>query len=378
MECGVARCPSAAGPGYAAGGATAVPCEPYRAIGFAAAAFANAAYDPQAPGTQPVRSILSIIGVALSIGILIMGNFVEDTVDHVMDFQFYTAGRHDLMVTFVEPTTGDAIGELKHLRGVKSIEPFRATPVRLVHGSRQRRMDLLGLPKKQRLNRVADALRGPVELPQIGLVLSRRLAEVLDCQLGDLIKVESLEGLRNVEQVPVAAVVDDYLDMSAYMELHALRRLLREQDAVSGAAITTDAREAKHLYHELKQIPRIAGVSLKSALIQSYEQTMAENLLRMKLLNVIFACVVAVGVVYNCAQISLAERSRELATLRVLGYTRGETSRILLVELAILVMTAIPLGLFCGYGLAWLLCAALNTELHRFPLIIRGLRMPSP
>ena len=126
------------------------------------------------------------------------------------------------------------------------------------------------------------------------------------------------------------------------------------------------------LYRELKQTPKIAGVGIKRAAIDSYRKTMAENLLRMKGINVIFACIVAIGVVYNCARISLAERSRELATLRVLGFTRGETSWVLLGELGVLVAAAIPMGLILGYWLAWLLTAALNTEVHRFPLIIHA------
>ena len=167
-------------------------------------------------------------------------------------------------------------------------------------------------------------------------------------------------------------MIDDYLDLNAYIDLATLRRLLREQDAISGAFLLTDRNQIPELYRELKQTPRVAGISIKRAAIDSYQKTMAENLLRMKGINVLFACIVAIGVVYNFARISLAERSRELATLRVLGFTRGETSSVLLGELAILVVIAVPLGLAVGYVLAWLLTAALNTEVHRFPLIIHG------
>ena len=320
----------------------------------------------------PLRSALSTVGIALSVAILVMGNFVQDTVEHTLDFQFFSVHRHDVMVTFVEPTTQDSLFELQRMPGVKTVEPFRAVPVRLVHHQNRRRMELLGLPATQQLFRVVDPDRGPIELPPGGLVLSRRLADLLGCRCGDNVQVELLEGLRTSSELPIVAVIDDYLDLSAYIELGSLHRLVREQDAVSGATMSTDAAATENLYQQLKQTPRVAGVSIKRADIESYKKTMAENILRMKLLNVIFAAIVAVGVVYNCARISLAERSRELATLRVLGFTRGETSRILLGELAILVLAAIPLGLIMGYGLSWLLSIALNTELHRFPLVIRG------
>jgi putative ABC transport system permease protein len=320
----------------------------------------------------PIRSALSTVGISLSVAILVMGNFVQDTVEHTLDFQFFSVHRQDLMVTFVEPTTQDAIFELQRMPGVRTVEPFRAVPVRLVHQQNKRRMELLGLPAKQTLFRVVDPHRGPIELPPGGLILSRRLADLLGCRCGDQVQVEVLEGSRTTSELPIAAVIDDYLDLSAYMELDSLHRLVREQDAVSGATLSTDSAFLGDLYHQLQQTPRVAGVSIKRADIESYQKTMAENILRMKLINVIFAAIVAIGVVYNCAHISLAERSRELATLRVLGFTRGETSRILLGELAILVVTAIPLGLMMGYGLSWLLSHALNTELHRFPLVIRG------
>ncbi len=320
----------------------------------------------------PVRSALSTIGIALSVGILVMGNFVQDTVEHVLDFQFYSVHRHDLMVTFVEPTTRDALYELQRMPGVRIVEPFRAVPVCLIHQQNKRRMELLGLPASQQLFRVIDPNRGLIELPPGGLVLSRRLADLLGCRRGDQVHVEVLEGLRTTADLPIMAVIDDYLDLSAYMELDSLHRLVREQDAVSGATLSIDEATVGKLYHQLQQTPRVAGVSIKRADIESYQKTMAENLLRMKLLNVIFAAIVSVGVVYNCARILLAERCRELATLRVLGFARSETSRILLGELAILVVAAIPVGLVMGYGLSWLLSSALNTELHRFPLVIRG------
>ncbi|QDU30665.1 FtsX-like permease family protein [Anatilimnocola aggregata] len=321
---------------------------------------------------RPLRAFFSSLGIALSIAILVMGNFLEDTVDHVMDFQFFTTQRQDLMVSFVEPTTGQAARDLGKLPGVIVVEPFRAVPVRLVHRQNQRRLDLLGLTADAQLMRVVDPQRGPMPLPQSGLVISRRLAEVLQCRVGDIVKLEVLEGLRIASDVSIVAVIDDYLDLNAYIELATLRRLLREQDAISGAFLLADRNQMPELYRELKQTPRVAGISIKRAAIDSYQKTMAENLLRMKGINVLFACIVAIGVVYNCARVSLAERSRELATLRVLGFTRGETSWVLLGELAILVVAAIPWGLVVGHGFAWLLTAALNTEVHRFPLIIHG------
>lgn len=320
---------------------------------------------------RPLRAALTSIGIAFSIGILVMGSFIEDTVDHVMRFQFFVAQRYDLLVSYVEPTDGRATRALGRLPGVLAVEPFRAVPARLSRGHRERRLEVLGLSATAALMRPRDPQRGPLLLPEDGLVISSRLATMLDCRRGERLRIEVLEGKRRVCEVPVREIVDDYLDLNAYMELAALRRLLGEQQTVSGAFLQVDPLRADEVYRTLKATPRVAGASVKRVAIENYRRTMAENLLRMRAINVVFAMIVAVGVVYNSSRISLAEHLRELATLRVLGFTRRETAIILWIELACLVAAAIPMGMAVGYVLAWLMTAALNTEVHRFPLVIR-------
>jgi putative ABC transport system permease protein len=317
---------------------------------------------------QPLRAGLSALGVAFGVGILVLGNFMEDTVDYVMNFQFYQVQRQDITVTFVEPTAGRAIHDLRHLPGVLAAEPFRAVPVRIRFGPVTRRLGLLGLSKNRRLFRPRDAQERLMELPAEGLVISEKLAEVLDCRVGDQVQVDVLEGERPVRDVPIAGIVSDFIEVNAYMRLDSLHRLMQEQDAVSGAFLLVDSARLDPLYGELKETPRVSGVALKRASLESYEQTLAENVLRMKTINVLFASIVAFGVVYNSARISLSERSRDLATLRVLGFTREETAKILFGELAAIVAAALPLGCVIGYLLAGFLSASLNTEVHRFPL----------
>ena len=317
---------------------------------------------------QPWRAVFSCLGIALAVGILILGNFIEDTVDYVMGFQFHWVQRQDVTLTFVEPTAGRVVHDLKHLPGVLATEPFRAVPVRIRFGPATRRIGIMGLAADRRLFRPRDASGRLMELPAEGIVVSEKLAEILGCQLGDEVQVEVLEMNRPVRQVPIVGIVSDFVEINAYMQLDALHRLMREQDAISGAFLSVDAVQADRLYARLKETPRVSGVAIKRAALESYERTLAENVLRMKAVNVLFASIVAFGVVYNCARISLAERSRELATLRVLGFTRPETAFILFGELAIIVAAAIPVGWGLGYLFAGLLTASLQTEVHRFPL----------
>ena len=319
---------------------------------------------------RPLKAGLSSLGIAMSVAVLVVGNYGEDALDYLMRFQFERVQRQDVTVGFVEPTHGTVVEELKELPGVMQVEMFRAVRARLRHGHRDRRLAIMGLARDAELFRLLDADEKLVDLPPSGLVLSAKLAELLRAEAGDVITVEVLEGQRPVRRIRIAALIDDYAGTNAYMRIGALHRMMREGAAASGAFLTVDPLRAQALYAELKQTPRVAGVTLQSASIRSFRETVAENMLRMQFFNVIFANILAIGVVYNMARISLSERGRELATLRVLGFTRGEISAILLGELAVITAVAIPVGLAIGYGLAAVIAIGLETEMYRFPLVI--------
>lgn len=319
---------------------------------------------------RPVRALLSAVGMALAACILVLGSFSADALDYMMEFQFDAAQRQDMTVSFVEPAADRAARDLGHLPGVVACEPFRSVGVRLRAGPRSRRMAIMGLEPEGRLYRLLDADWRPVRLPPDGLVISEKLASLLDVGVGDRLTVEVLEGERPVREVPVTGTMTDYTGVACYMTRGALNRLLREGPAVSGAFLATDAARADALYHELKQTPRVAGVSVKRAALRGFQETIAENMKAFRFFNVLFACVIAFGVVYNSARISLAERSRELATLRVIGFTRAEISFILLGELGVLTLASLPAGLVLGRVLVNLLARLFDTDLYRIPPIV--------
>lgn len=320
---------------------------------------------------RKVKTALTAVGIALAVAVVILGSFGKDAIDHVMVAQFSVAQRQDVSVGFAEPSSHAALYELEHLPGVTRVEPIRSVAVRLRSAHRSRRVGLTGVPTNAELVRVMDVHTNPVPVPPDGLVLSKKLAELLEVRPGDRLDVEVLEGDRPVRSAVVAGLVDDFAGTTAYMDLAAVNRLMREGDVVTGAHLLADPARRTELYTAVKNTPRVSGVIIKRDVVDSYQKTIGENILKMRLFNVLFAGVIAFGVVYNSARIALAERGRELATLRVLGFTRGEIARILLGELALLTLTAIPLGLLCGYGLAFgLIKAVYDTELFRLPLVI--------
>jgi putative ABC transport system permease protein len=202
------------------------------------------------------------------------------------------------------------------------------------------------------------------------VVMSQILGDVLGVGRGDSVRLEVLEGARPVRQVLVTGLVDDTMGLAMYMEAGELHRLMREADVASGALLLIDPAREAELSRALKALPVVAGAGFKRAVLQSFRETMAANMNLSILINLVFAGVIAFGVVYNAARVSLSERSRELASLRVLGFTRAEISLILLGELALLTLASLPCGILLGYGLSALIVQSIQSEVYRFPLFI--------
>jgi len=319
---------------------------------------------------QPFRAAASVVGIAFSVAVMVMGLFFVDSMRVMKELQFFVAQRQDVTVSFVEPRSAGSLHELASMPGVMSVEPMRAVPARLRAGPRRREVGVTGLVGIPRLNRIVTLQGERISLPPEGLVLSGTLARILAVGVGDRVQLEVLEGRRPVREVVISELVEDLMGLSAYMEIGALRRLMREGGTLSGGFLQVDDAHLGELYRRLKRTPSVAGVALTRAALRSFEDTLARNMNLMVFFNVGFAAVIAFGVVYNAARISLSERSRELASLRVMGLTRGEISGILLGELAILTLLALPLGSAIGVGLAHAVVASVDSEIFRIPMVV--------
>jgi putative ABC transport system permease protein len=253
---------------------------------------------------------------------------------------------------------------------VERVEPFRSVPATLRFGPRSYRTSIMGIQNGGDLYRLLDTQFNQVELPPRGVVLTDYLADILGISPGDTLTVEVLEGERPVREVPVAGLVSEFIGVSAYMEISALNRLMREGDAVSGAYLSTDSKYDRRIYRELQDMPRVAGTTVRLLAINSFYETMSKQVLIFTSIMTALAMSIAFGVVYNSARISLSERSRDLGSLRVLGFTRGEVSYILLGELGVLTLAAIPIGFAVGRLMATYMTAGMGSDIFRLPVII--------
>jgi putative ABC transport system permease protein len=319
---------------------------------------------------RPFRAAFTSFGIACSVAIIISGTFWRDVVDYMIDVQFNAIEREDASVVLTDPREARVRHEIEGLPGVTQVEGAREVPVRLHAGHRTYRTGIIGLSQHATLRRLLDENLTEIPLPREGLLLTDRLAERLDLRPGDFVRVESLEGTRVTRDVVVAGVVADVFGMLGYMEINALNRLMGEGPSVSSIAVSVAPDQADTVYAQLKERPRVATVTVKASALKTFEETSARNIIFFTGVITIFAAAIAIGVVYNSARIALAERAWELASLRVLGFTRGEVSLFLLGELAIELIAAVPLGLALGYGLAAMMIELMHDETFAMPLII--------
>ena len=319
---------------------------------------------------RPWQAVFTALGLALAVGIPIVPGAMRDGISFLLDFQWTLAQRQDVTVTLIEPGSASAFNDIRHLPGVVHAEAFRSVPARLRFGHRSHRLAVTGVPAGTLLNRALDEHGNPLPVPPDGLLISQKLAQMLGAKPGDTLVMEVQEGRRPSREAPLHGLITDYAGLSAYMDIDALRRLMQEGATVSGAHLSVDAGQRDAFLAKVKQVPRIANLGITSALQQGFRKTTAESVTLIQGIYFTFSVIVAFGVVYNSARIALSERSRDLATLRVVGFTNREVAGVLISELAVLTAVAIPAGLWIGGRLAnWIVLAA-STETIRLPLIL--------
>ena len=319
---------------------------------------------------RPLRSLLGSLGVAAALGLYITASGSTDNVSRMISLIFDQANRADIVVTFAEPRDERALFELSQLPGVMRVEPVRYVNATFTAGHRSKTEILTGASPSGDLNRLVD-IEGRTILPPLrGLLISHSLSNDLAVQPGDAIDVQITEGRRPAISMPVVGVIESAVGNPAYVDFDNLGPLMREANLSSGAYLAIDPSQSHVLFQRLKQMPLVAGFSQRAAAVRGIEETIGETLGIVTLFNTGFSALIVFGVVYNNARISLAERARDLVSLRVLGYRRSEVSYVLLGELAVLIIAGLPMGILFGYSLSKLVSASIGGDLFTIPFAL--------
>jgi len=319
---------------------------------------------------RPLRALLTTLGIAFAVPMVVLGLFWRDAIDQMIEIQFNLVERGNTVVTFPQPLDRRIVDDLKREPGVLAAEGERIVPVRMRAGQRTYLTSVIGLPARGELRRPHDKAMRPIEIAPEGITLTRRLAERLGLDVGDTMTIEVMEGKRRKRDIPVSAIVDEVIGMASYMEIGALNRLTGEGDVVSTAALFVDPAAMPALSRRFKQLPVIESVAMKSYTLTSFLDKIANLVLVSAGILTGFAVIIASGVVYNSARIGLQERAWELASLRVLGFSRAEVARILFAEFTIEILLALPIGIALSQVIIELIAHYHSNESFQFPATI--------
>lgn len=319
---------------------------------------------------RPLRSTLTVVGIAFAVPMVVLGTFWRDAIDQMIDVQFNMVERGNTMVTFPHPLDRAIVRDLSRQPGVLAVEGQRIVPVRLRAGHRSYLTSVIGLSSRDELRRPHDAALRPIEVSPDGITLTRRLSDRLGVTTGDIVTVEAMEGRRQKRDLPISACVDESIGMASYMEIDTLNRFTGEGAVVSAATMYVEPAALTALAERFKSLPTIESVTMKAYTLSSFLDKIAGLVFVTAGILTVFAVIIAVGVVYNSARIGLQERAWELASLRVLGFTRGEVAGILFGEFAIEIALGIPIGLGLSQGVIGLIARFHSNESFQIPAVI--------
>lgn len=316
---------------------------------------------------RPLRTTLTWIGLALGTAVVMMGRFQTDAIDNMVNRQFQRSQRHDISIALVEPSSPRILAELSALPGISRVEALRSVPVRVRYRSASYRTAMVAVDAQASLRRPLDRRNLPILPPPGGLLLTDYLADLLGARVGDLIELETLQGRRRVLHKALTGVVSEPFGVQAYLAKETMDAELGDGARVDGAVLAVDYAAMPVLFAQLQRRPAIAAIDQRRIGIRNFYDSMAETILTFTLITTAFGLVITTGVVYSSARVALSERSRDLASLRVLGFTRAEVGYLLLGELALLTVLAVPLGFVLGHVLVALMVLGFDSDLFRIP-----------
>ena len=322
---------------------------------------------------RPLRVMLSIVGISFCTALVVVARASWDGIGYLLDVQFHESMREDLTVTLAKPLPKRVVRELGRIDGVFTAEGIRAVPVRFRVGSQYRDSSIMGYPPDLTLRRLLDARARPQRVPEEGVMLTDKLAEVLGVGIGDEVEVQFREGLWNTVSVPVTALVAEPFGLQGHMTARALSRLMRTEEAVNTVVLAIDPQSLDGIERRLRDIPAVVGVSSPGDFRRQFNEQSASMILLFTSIITVFAAIIAVGVIYNNARVALSQRARDLASLRILGFTQREIAAILFGEQAITVVAALPFGILLGQYLSHAMMSTADPENYRFPSIMSDL-----
>lgn len=325
---------------------------------------------------NPFRSAVSILACSVSTALVFTAVSMMATLDYMMSYEFEKVSHQDFTVALREPQGRRGPPEIESLPATSFTEPQLVVVCDISNGPYRRRLGVTGLPSDNRLYTPLDKEGRPIDIPPAGLVLAKKVAELLNVEPGDNVRLRPLIARRQEVTAPVVGIVDTFFGLSAYADINYLSRLLGEEwsaNLILGRSFPGSSKTP--FLTKLKERPTVVGISERTRALTQLDEVFGEMMGTSMGIMVLFAGLIAFGSVLNAALVSLSERRREVGTLRVVGYSALDTTRIFSGESYLLNIAGIVTGLVGGIGLFHLIARAYDTELYRWPVIVYPSRM---
>jgi putative ABC transport system permease protein len=319
---------------------------------------------------RPLRTFFSAVGIGAAVGIMIVGRFSYDSLEYLLSVLVLEQQREDLSVAFPQPVSERSLGEVRLLPGVLAAEGLQVVPTRISSDGRFRDVPLIGLAEGSQLRRIVERSGRAVQPSSAGLLLTSKLAEILGVRPGSNVLVEEREGQRRRWLLPVGGLADEGLGLQAYLGQAQLDRLRGERRRISMLLLRVDPSRREQLLRRLDGSPRLSRVDSVREMVAGMRDQTGKYMSVITVVVSILAGCIAVGVVYNNARVSLSQRARDLASLRVLGFSRVEVSGVLLGEMGVQIAIGLPFGVLLGHWWAQGIAETINPEMMRFPVIV--------
>lgn len=319
----------------------------------------------------PFRAAMSVLGMALAVSVLVASNFFPDALDHIIDSAFHQSNRQHSVLFFNDTLPESVLEEVRRLPGVKQAEGQQYLSAVLRNGHREKRSVVEARRPGADLSRVVDETGHSLDAPRDGIMLSQRLAAHLDLSVGDVVELEFLGNRQGTHSLTVTRLVTQYFGLGAYIDIETSNAMFQQAPQISVINVTLDAARRNAFEASLSDLPRLAGSAMMDENRISFEETISQNVLVTTTIYAILGTLITVGVAYNGARIQLSERARELASLRILGFTRGEVGYILVGEIMLLAVLAQPLGWALGWVFAKAMVDGFSSDLYAIPLVLK-------
>ena len=312
------------------------------------------------------RFALATLGVILTFALILFAVYFFNVWDLVIASQFGEMENYDYAVTFRQPVSSQVTTEMSSLAPISAIEPFRELPFQVVWGWREQTIMAKALPQSTELYQFKNTAGEQVALPSEGVFLSQGFAKSMGINEGDLIELSSYATQGETFQVPVKAIVNQYLGSGLYLSEEQLARLTGQKGIFSGVVLNSSA-DIKAIFQNMGNIEVIYSGADLVAIFSEYGAMIVASIGFI----VFLGGLLGFAILYNTLSVSIAERKRELSALRVLGFSQKEIFRLLVRENIIALLIGIflgaPLGKAMIVGLMNAILMGSTGEMFYFP-----------